>query len=63
MKIAVVGAGAMGRWAVKELGISPQVEEIVVGDFDEEQARGRGRQPRRRQGPRRASWMPATARA
>ena len=39
MKIAVVGAGAMGRWAVKELGISPQVEEVVVGDFDEEQAR------------------------
>ncbi len=38
MKIAVVGAGAMGRWAVKELGISPQVEEIVVGDCDEAQA-------------------------
>jgi saccharopine dehydrogenase-like NADP-dependent oxidoreductase len=39
MKIAVVGAGAMGRWAVEELGISPQVDEIVVGDFDEAQAR------------------------
>ena len=38
MRIAVVGAGAMGRWAVKELGISPQVDEIVVGDFDREQA-------------------------
>ena len=34
MKIAVVGAGAMGRWAVKELGISPEVGEIVVGDVD-----------------------------
>jgi len=39
MKIAVVGAGAMGRWAVKELGMSPQVEHVVVGDYDEEQAR------------------------
>jgi lysine 6-dehydrogenase len=39
MRIAVVGAGAMGRWAVKELGLSPQVDEIVVGDFNEEQAR------------------------
>jgi len=39
MRIAVVGAGAMGRWAVKELGISPKVDEIVVGDFNEEQAR------------------------
>ena len=38
MKIAVVGAGAMGRWAVKELGISPEVDEIVVGDYDEDQA-------------------------
>ena len=39
MKIAVVGAGAMGRWAVKELGISPEVDEIVVGDYDEAQAK------------------------
>ncbi len=39
MRIAVIGAGAMGRWAVKELAISPEVDEIVVGDFDEEQAR------------------------
>jgi len=39
MKIAVVGAGAMGRWAVKELALSPEVDEIVVGDFREEQAR------------------------
>ena len=39
MRIAVIGAGAMGRWAVKELGISPQVDEIVVGDVNEEQAR------------------------
>ena len=38
MKIAVVGAGAMGRWAVKELGISPEVDEIVVGDYEEAQA-------------------------
>jgi saccharopine dehydrogenase-like NADP-dependent oxidoreductase len=39
MKIAVVGAGAMGRWAVKELAISPEVDAIVVGDYNEEQAR------------------------
>ena len=39
MKIAVVGAGAMGRWAVKELGLSEDVTEVVVGDYDEEQAR------------------------
>jgi saccharopine dehydrogenase-like NADP-dependent oxidoreductase len=39
MRIAVIGAGAMGRWAVKELGISPQVDEIVVADYNEEQAR------------------------
>jgi lysine 6-dehydrogenase len=34
MKIAVIGAGAMGRWSVKALGVSPEVDEIVVGDFD-----------------------------
>jgi saccharopine dehydrogenase-like NADP-dependent oxidoreductase len=39
MKIAVIGAGAMGRWSVKELGISPEVDEIVVADFNEEQAK------------------------
>ena len=39
MKVAVVGAGAMGRWSVKELGLSPEVSEIVVGDFDEARAR------------------------
>ena len=39
MKIAVIGAGAMGRWAVKELAISPEVRHIVVGDYNEEQAR------------------------
>ena len=39
MRIAVVGAGAMGRWAVKELGLSPDVDEVVVGDFNEAQAR------------------------
>ena len=39
MKIAVVGAGAMGRWAVKELALSPEVEHIVVADYNEEQAR------------------------
>jgi lysine 6-dehydrogenase len=39
MRIAVVGAGAMGRWVVKELGLTPQVESIVVGDFDERRAR------------------------
>jgi lysine 6-dehydrogenase len=40
MKIAVVGAGAMGRWAVQELGISSEVDEIVVADFAVEQAKG-----------------------
>ena len=39
MKIAVIGAGAMGRWSVKELGISPEVDEIVVADFNEAQAK------------------------
>ena len=40
MKIAVVGAGAMGRWAVKELGLSSRRRrEIVVGDYNEQQAR------------------------
>jgi saccharopine dehydrogenase-like NADP-dependent oxidoreductase len=34
MRIAVVGAGAMGRWAVKELGLTRRVDEIVVGDLD-----------------------------
>ncbi len=34
MRIAVVGSGAMGRWAVKQLGLTPQVDEIVVGDVD-----------------------------
>ena len=38
MKIAVVGAGAMGRWSVKELALSPDVQQIVVGDYNEEQA-------------------------
>ncbi len=38
MKIAVVGAGAMGRWAVKELSVSTEVGAIVVGDYDEAQA-------------------------
>ena len=38
MRIAVIGAGAMGRWAVKELAISPEVAAIVVGDYDEQQA-------------------------
>jgi lysine 6-dehydrogenase len=38
MRIAVIGAGAMGRWTVKELGLSPEVDEIVVGDYREEQA-------------------------
>jgi lysine 6-dehydrogenase len=39
MRIAVVGAGAMGRWSVKELAISPAVAEIVVADYREDQAR------------------------
>ena len=39
MRIAVIGAGAMGRWAVKELGLSADVDEVVVGDLDEAQAR------------------------
>ena len=34
MRIAVVGAGAMGRWTVKELGLTNEVDEIVVGDVD-----------------------------
>jgi lysine 6-dehydrogenase len=38
MRIAVIGAGAMGRWSVKALGVSAEVDEIVVGDLDEEQA-------------------------
>ena len=39
MKIAVLGgAGAMGRWAVKELAISPEVDGIVVADFNERAA-------------------------
>jgi lysine 6-dehydrogenase len=38
MKIAVIGAGAMGRWSVKELAISPDVDEIVVADFSLEHA-------------------------
>jgi saccharopine dehydrogenase-like NADP-dependent oxidoreductase len=38
MKIAVIGAGAMGRWSVKELAISPEVDEIAVADFSVEQA-------------------------
>jgi len=38
MRIAVVGAGAMGRWSVKELAISPEVSEIVVADYDQAQA-------------------------
>jgi saccharopine dehydrogenase-like NADP-dependent oxidoreductase len=39
VKIAVVGAGAMGRWAVQELAISPEVDEIVVADFSLDQAK------------------------
>jgi lysine 6-dehydrogenase len=39
MRIAVIGAGAMGRWSVKELAISPEVDEIVVADYHEDQAR------------------------
>jgi saccharopine dehydrogenase-like NADP-dependent oxidoreductase len=39
MRIAVIGAGAMGRWAVKALAVSPEVQHIVVGDSNEEQAR------------------------
>jgi len=38
MRIAVIGAGAMGRWAVcwavKELAISAEVDEIVVGGVE-----------------------------
>lgn len=39
MKIAVVGAGAMGRWSVKELATSPEVDGIVVADLSEDRAR------------------------
>ena len=63
MRIAVIGAGAMGRWAVKELGISPQVDEIVVGDVNEEQARAVATIARRRQGAGPWSSTRATRRA
>ena len=64
MRIAVIGAGAMGRWAVKELGISPEVQDIVVGDYNEEQARAVG-PTRCRAATRRGrcSWTRATWRA
>jgi lysine 6-dehydrogenase len=39
VKIAVIGAGAMGRWSVKALGVSSDVDQIVVGDVNEAQAR------------------------
>ena len=39
MRIAVIGAGAMGRWAVKALGLGDDVHAIVVGDYDEARAR------------------------
>jgi len=38
MRIAVIGAGAMGQWAVKELGMTSDVESIVVGDVDRARA-------------------------
>ncbi|MBM3147671.1 MAG: saccharopine dehydrogenase NADP-binding domain-containing protein, partial [Actinobacteria bacterium] len=38
MRIAVIGAGAMGQWAVKELGMTPDVEAVVVGDVDRARA-------------------------
>ena len=34
MKIAVIGAGAMGRWSVKALGLSPEVDMTIVADYD-----------------------------
>jgi lysine 6-dehydrogenase len=33
MRIAVIGAGAMGRWCVKGLARSKDVNEIVIGDI------------------------------
>ena len=39
MRIAGIGADAMGRWAVKELAINPEVDELFVGAYHEEQAR------------------------
>ena len=39
MRIAVIGAGAMGRWAVTALGASADVDEVVVGDVDKARAR------------------------
>jgi lysine 6-dehydrogenase len=39
VKIAVIGAGAMGRWSVKDLGLSSEVAEIVVADRDSAVAR------------------------
>jgi lysine 6-dehydrogenase len=39
VKIAVVGAGAMGRWAVQQLALSEEVDEVVVADFSVDRAR------------------------
>lgn len=39
MRIAVIGAGAMGRWCARALAMSKDVSEIVVGDLDEAAAR------------------------
>lgn len=39
MRIAVIGAGAMGRWSVRGLSVSDDVDEVVVGDYDLDQAR------------------------
>lgn len=37
--IALGGAGAMGRTAVKEIASSPEVDELVVADYNLEEAR------------------------
>ena len=34
MKIFVLGAGMMGRAVVHDLAVAPEVQQIVVGDFD-----------------------------
>jgi len=34
VRIAVIGAGAMGRWCVKGLSLASDVDEVLVGDID-----------------------------
>ena len=44
MRVLVVGgAGAMGRWTVRDLTESEGVDEVVVADLDGARAQGGGR--------------------